>query len=468
MIQQSSEISVSVRWFVIILIVSLLLGIAPTFAHANLLRANPSPNTSVETAPHEIRLWFTEALEANFSRIQLRDVEGDTLDIPSAELDAEDPTQLFIPVDGLPNGVYTVAWRVVSQTDGHTTQGNFAIGIGETLDTTITESVDESIPPDSAIVRWLNFLSLAIGVGSVGFWVFVWHPAFHKESPTLERRLRIGMSVGWLSIGLTTILLLFLQVSIIENTGFFEAFRSPNLVSIISDSRAGQLWILRVMLWAMLGVWLYVAERNPRFYVIALLTGMGIILTTSLFSHASSAVDSTVSIVADSVHLLGMALWVGGLVQLLNIIPVIRKGFDSSAISLGQLVAYFSNLARVSVIILIVTGLYATWLQVGSVHALFETAYGQALLIKLVLVLPLLGIAGINLVLTHRGLRAGNSIWETRLRKLVGLEIVLTVVIMALVGIMTAISPARNTLALKDAVPKPVEPIPFVAMQNEE
>jgi putative copper export protein len=72
---------------------------------------------------------------------------------------------------------------------------------------------------------------------------------------------------------------------------------------------------------------------------------------------------------------------------------------ESSLIALSdRQVTAFSNYARAAVPLLIVTGLYAAWLEVGSVEALLRTVYGQALLVKLILFLPLLAVAGINLL----------------------------------------------------------------------
>ncbi|CAG0990178.1 partial Copper transport protein YcnJ, partial [Anaerolineae bacterium] len=99
----------------------------------------------------------------------------------------------------------------------------------------------------------------------------------------------------------------------------------------------------------------------------------------------------------------------------------------------------------------ITTGSYAAWLQVGSMDGLFDTQYGQALLVKLLLIMPLLGIAGFNLILTQRGLQQGQRIWAGRLQGLVGIEIALACGILMAVGVMTAIAPARGVIELREA-----------------
>src|SRR5262249_28336648 len=133
------------------------------------------------------------------------------------------------------------------------------------------------------------------------------------------------------------------------------------------------------------------------------------------------------------------------------VLTIGRGEWVISAEACGQLVAAFSNYARVAVIALIVSGLYASWLDVGSVGALLTTVYGRALLLKLLLVLPLLVLAAVNLLVTSRRLDSGDVIWIKRLRLLVGLEFSLSAVILVMVAVMTSGSPSRTVEAANAA-----------------
>src|SRR5215213_3793775 len=79
-------------------------------AHANLVRAEPPPNSVLDTAPVEIRLWFSEPLEQQFSKINLRDKDGNILNTPTTQIDPNDPTQMSIVPGTLADGLYTVVW----------------------------------------------------------------------------------------------------------------------------------------------------------------------------------------------------------------------------------------------------------------------------------------------------------------------------------------------------------------------
>jgi copper transport protein len=117
---------------------------------------------------------------------------------------------------------------------------------------------------------------------------------------------------------------------------------------------------------------------------------------------------------------------------------------------------------------LILTGLYSAWLQVGSLEGLQATLYGRQLLTKLILLLPLVGIAAVNLLVTQRRLQARQEIWVGRLRGLISAEIILAVAILSIVGVMTSISPARNTLAQQVAAKaQATAPIPTPLFQMQ-
>ncbi len=451
------------RWWVIGLGFGLLLGtVNAVFAHGSLSQSDPPANAVLPTAPEVIRLWFTEPLEPEFSSITLRDGTGERVDTPPSQVAPDDPMQLQLVPGDLPDGVYTVAWRVVSSADGHLTVGSFPITIGEAAaGQSAAPLIDETIPFDSAVVRWLNFISLALLVGGVAFMLFVWRLAFPQPYPAVETPVRRLLWLGWVFTGLTTGLILLLQVSIITEGSLWAALSSSAFGQVISGTRFGTLWLVRVGLWLMFGGLLYRAKVDNRLYGGVFAVGSGMLLVHSLFSHASAAQDSFAAVAADWLHMLATAVWVGGLATFVLVIGVIRRHRDPAAPALGALVAYFSNTARVAVAILIATGLYLAWLQVGSPEGLFTTNYGRVLVIKGVLILPLLLIAGVNLLVTQRALLAGREIWGRRLRRLVGMELALTVGILAAVGTMTAIAPARSTLALREAVPRPVSDRPF-------
>lgn len=453
----------------ILFAVLMLMVSSRVLAHANLAQADPPPNAILDAAPAEIRLWFTEPLEPDFSRINLRDRDGNIVETVPSQVDPNDRTQMVLIPGSLPDGVYTVAWRALSTADGHPTQGSYPILIGDVAGGFGSATQAEAtIPVDGTLIRWTNLMSLALMVGGLGFWMFVWSPAVPEGNKAVERRISLFIWFGWLAVGITGAFLLFMQLSLATGNPLLQNIDGDSLNSLVVNTRFGQLWLARMALWVGLGGALWFAVGDRWFQWIALMIGGAILVINSLFSHASAAHDQLAAVSADWLHLLAMTLWVGGLLQFINIIGPVHKHFQPATPTLSKLVAHFTNFARVSVAVLFITGLYSTWLQVGVVEGLWTTGYGQALILKIILIIPVIGIAFVNMVYTYRGLESGGEIWGGRLRRLIGVEIALTVGVLLTVGMMTSTAPARATLAQRAANPPPPQPQPIIQTLVDE
>jgi methionine-rich copper-binding protein CopC len=93
-------------------------------AHARLRQASPAADSTVRTAPAEVIVTFTEALEPKFSRIEIQDSKGARVDQGDAQTVPGEPTRLASALKPLVAGVYRVIWRVVS-VDTHRSEGFF-------------------------------------------------------------------------------------------------------------------------------------------------------------------------------------------------------------------------------------------------------------------------------------------------------------------------------------------------------
>jgi copper resistance protein C len=107
----------------------LALGVASAHAHAFLDRAEPRVGSQLQSAPTEVKLWFSEALEGAFSTATVMDENGRRADSGDAHLDASNKALLRVSLRPLAPGAYTVHWRAVS-VDTHVTQGDFVFRVG--------------------------------------------------------------------------------------------------------------------------------------------------------------------------------------------------------------------------------------------------------------------------------------------------------------------------------------------------
>lgn len=97
-------------------------------AHAELDSARPAAGSVAVTPPPEVSLWFTEALEPNFSTIEVKNAEGVTMQAGPATLAPDNPARLRVPLKPLPPGTYTVIWRVLS-VDTHRSEGTYTFTV---------------------------------------------------------------------------------------------------------------------------------------------------------------------------------------------------------------------------------------------------------------------------------------------------------------------------------------------------
>ena len=280
-------------WVIGLMLVGLaLLSATPLLAHANLERSDPPVGSILMTAPDIIQLSFTEPLEPRFSGITLLDAGGQLLDLPPSVVSVADPTQMSLLPGDLPDGLYTVSWRVLSSADGHATQGAFTFTIGVAPEgASSVAAASERFAADGVVIRWLNIVSMALVTGGIGFWLFVWTPCAFGAQPAADRRMRWLIWAGWLLLGISGVLALLLQLSTAENVPLLQSLSSPALAEFVSETRYGRLWLVRMGLWLALGVALLLADGTRRWLWTALALSAGILLTNSLYSHASISPD---------------------------------------------------------------------------------------------------------------------------------------------------------------------------------
>jgi copper resistance protein C len=97
-------------------------------AHAFLDHAQPRVGATVERAPRNVTLWFTEPLEPAFSWVKVLDASGKQVDLADKPADPLDRAALRVSVPALSPGRYRVKWRALS-VDTHVTEGDFTFDV---------------------------------------------------------------------------------------------------------------------------------------------------------------------------------------------------------------------------------------------------------------------------------------------------------------------------------------------------
>lgn len=93
-------------------------------AHATMVKSDPARRSVVNAAPDQVRLWFSERLEAAYSSATVARLKGAPLVHEPASVAPEDPKLLVVKLPPLEPGTYEVRYRVLS-VDGHVVKSSF-------------------------------------------------------------------------------------------------------------------------------------------------------------------------------------------------------------------------------------------------------------------------------------------------------------------------------------------------------
>ena len=115
-------------WILTFLTIVLLLGPAPAWPHAYLVKSAPARRAVLLYAPTRMQLWFNERLEAQFSHLSVWNREGKQVDSGDVQVGPDDLKLLSVGVGPLAPGPYTVKFRVLS-VDGHVVEEQFPFTI---------------------------------------------------------------------------------------------------------------------------------------------------------------------------------------------------------------------------------------------------------------------------------------------------------------------------------------------------
>ncbi|GHE41903.1 hypothetical protein GCM10018785_09290 [Streptomyces longispororuber] len=371
---------------------------APAGAHAALTGSDPRRGAVVAKAPEQVSLTFSEKVAMADGSVRVLDPAGKRADTGRTS-DLGGNTYGVKLKPGLPDGTFTVAYQVVSA-DSHPIAGAFTFSIGAPSDTKV-------VLPDQEVggglvgtlydtARYLAYAGFIVVVGGAAFVLGCW-PRGAGVRPL--QRLVVA---GWLVLTGATLATLLLRAPYTGSGKLADAFDLAALGDVL-QTKTGAALVSRLLLLAAAALFIAVLfgaydkredPKEKRDLAFGLAVGggvvaLGIAATWALAEHASTGIQAGLAMPVDVLHLLAVAVWLGGVGALLLCL------YRAPLVDAGA-VRRFSRVAFASVVVLTVTGLYQSWRQVGSWTALVETDYGQLLLVKVALVVVLVGIASVS------------------------------------------------------------------------
>ena len=137
-------------------------------------------------------------------------------------------------------------------------------------------------------------------------------------------------------------------------------------------------------------------------------------------------------------HVIGAGGWLGSLLMvLLAGIPVaVRLGEGQRGPAVASLVNAFSPTALVFAGLAGATGVFAAWLHLGGVSALWQTEYGRTLLVKLAILSVVAGTGAYNWLRVKPAL--GDERGAARMRRSATVELAVGVLVLLVTAVLVA------------------------------
>jgi copper transport protein len=433
-----------------LLLLVVLVGSGRVTAHAVLLRTIPPTGQTLLRAPDQVQLLFSEPIDAAFSSVHVLDSSGRVIDRGDGRVDPNDDHQLVVSVQpGLANGIYTVAWRSLSTIDVHPDQGQYALYVGVPVPAGAPSTTAGQITatPETTLGRWWFYLAASLFGGVLATWKLVFSRALvgaHADARAAVRQRAYRLIVlGGVLLTLGTLYTAVAQAAAAAGVPLSEAIGQP-LGDLLLRGRFASIWWPRLGLEVASLLLVAVGGLEGMAAESALATLPAVLLTSSLTSHGAALPNGAApGIAIDWLHIVGATAWVGGLVSLVVLLPVVWNAEKSRADGiLPGLVARFSRFALVASAVVVLSGVVQAYSEVGSWTGLLDTVYGQLVLIKVGLLVAMLGLAAFN----DRRSRAGTGGDVLEWRRGVRAELVLGVLALATAAVLTGTPPTRGTL----------------------
>ncbi len=307
--------------------------------------------------------------------------------------------------------------------------------------------------------RAIHFAATMLAAGVVLFAVFVaapaWRSAASSGAGAIKVRTRLAV-LAWIGLALAAIsgvAWLVLTAAAMSELPAAQVFGDGVLWTVLSQTTFGRAWLARLVLACVLAATLP-ALLSPREHKSHWLEAAATILAAAFAGalawsgHAAGGLgdEAVVHPVADVLHLIAAAAWIGALLPL--IVLFAAAGADDASLAMARTAtARFSILGIVSVGTLLVTGIVNTYYLAGSVPALLHTGYGRLLLIKIALFLAMVAIATVNRfrltpqLLQHASIAASRDALR-QLRRNASIEALAGAIVIAIVAALGTMPPA--------------------------
>ena len=244
------------------------------------------------------------------------------------------------------------------------------------------------LPDPGAIVRWglpvvraVHDLAAAGTVGLLVAAATIIPEARGTSRRIIAARYAAASGVVWVVAGLVGLAFAFASLS---GSKLTDPTFGAQLQAFVLQLELLRVAMISSAMALMVALGAALVRRRPGMVALAVLSILAL-LPLSLAGHAADAPSHDTAVTALAVHLVSAVVWVGGLLALAMLRPLLGT-------ALGVSVQRYSTLAGWCFAGVAVSGLANAWVRVGSIDNL-GSSYGALVILKVV-ALGVLGVAG--------------------------------------------------------------------------
>ncbi|TVX98199.1 copper resistance protein CopC [Paenibacillus cremeus] len=359
-------------------------------------------------------MTFNERLEKAESYIKVLNKTGTPVTSNEAQFN-EDQTRLELALPPLPDGVYTVSYKIISA-DGHPVRDSYVISIGDAGPINQTGTMNGGdMASGSNILYYISrfgyYLVLLLLTGWV-FWVLLFDSK-KAEHQVVREKWTLLLQRGFL---IASIVSIFEQL-----TQMIDGLAAKDLIPLFFGTYTGYSWMMTLGLSLVGFVILHRSKKLDLLWIILLLGAK------TLNGHAVATGPIPDMVIIDFVHLFAAAIWVGGLLHIL----VFWRRHRAYVV---PFLAEFSPLALISIVLLVISGTFYTLGILPNLKYLIYTQWGILLLVKASLTVLVIAVGTVLRLVIKRKNHRGTALF-------LKLDMMLMVAIVVIASVFTTLNP---------------------------
>ncbi|GAB5078975.1 cytochrome c oxidase assembly protein [Arthrobacter sp. AD-310] len=212
------------------------------------------------------------------------------------------------------------------------------------------------------------------------------------EHPAFNRAMAVAAAAGavWTLSAIAVLVLTYADVAGQPVSG--DAEFTQALVYFMTDIETGRAWLAVTIIAAVVTTALFGVRSLGGLALTLVLAFIGLV-PTALIGHSSSSSDHEGAINSLGLHLVGVSMWVGGIILLALLSGILTGAKAGAAGDITEAtLRRFSSLAGFAFVLVFASGVINASIRVTSWADLFGSAYGQLILAKSAATLVLGGI----------------------------------------------------------------------------